>query len=53
VITIPPASETVAEFRLTIPAAALAICARGFGATRWPEKETVDDWSEGVPFGGR
>jgi pimeloyl-ACP methyl ester carboxylesterase len=49
-ITVPPASQAVAEFRLAIPAAALADLRARLGATRWPEKETVDDWSEGVPL---
>jgi len=49
-ITLPPASEAVAKFRLAIPAAALVDLRARLGATRWPEKETVDDWSEGVPL---
>jgi epoxide hydrolase len=49
-ITLPPASEAVAKFRLAIPAAALVDLRGRLGATRWPEKETVDDWSEGVPL---
>jgi pimeloyl-ACP methyl ester carboxylesterase len=49
-ITLPPASEAVAKFRLAIPAAALVDLRARLGATRWPEKETVEDWSEGVPL---
>src|SRR6267142_3973052 len=49
-ITVPPASEAVAEFRLAIPTAALADLRARLAATRWPEKETVGDWSEGVPL---
>ena len=49
-ITVPPASDAVAEFRLAIPAAALDDLRARLAATRWPEKETVDDWSEGVPL---
>jgi epoxide hydrolase len=49
-ITLPPASEAVAEFRLAIPAAALEDLRARLAATRWPEKETVGDWSEGVPL---
>src|SRR5258708_4475494 len=48
--TAPPASEAVAEFRLAIPAAALDDLRARLAATRWPEKETVGDWSEGVPL---
>jgi pimeloyl-ACP methyl ester carboxylesterase len=49
-ITVPPASEAVAEFRLAIPAAALEDLRARLAATRWPEQETVGDWSEGVPL---
>jgi epoxide hydrolase len=49
-ITLPPASEAVAKFRLAIPADALLDLRARLGATRWPEKETVDDWSEGLPL---
>jgi pimeloyl-ACP methyl ester carboxylesterase len=49
-ITVPPASEAVTEFRLTIPAAALDDLRARLAAARWPEKETVGDWSEGVPL---
>src|SRR6266853_334607 len=49
-ITVPPASDAVAEFRLAVPAAALDDLRARLAATRWPEKETVDDWSEGVPL---
>src|SRR3984893_2387230 len=49
-ITLPPASEAVAKSPLAIPAAALVDLRARLGATRWPEKETVDDWSEGVPL---
>jgi epoxide hydrolase len=49
-ITLPPASEAVVNFRLAIPAAALLDLRARLGAIRWPEKETVDDWSEGVPL---
>src|SRR5882762_10941119 len=49
-ITVPPASEAVVEFHLAIPAAALDDLRSRLAATRWPEKETVGDWSEGVPL---
>jgi epoxide hydrolase len=48
-ITMPPASEAVVKFRLAVPAAALNDLRARLAATRWPEKETLDDWSEGVP----
>jgi epoxide hydrolase len=49
-ITLQPASEAVEKFRLAIPAAALVDLRARLDAARWPEKETVDDWSEGVPL---
>jgi pimeloyl-ACP methyl ester carboxylesterase len=49
-IMLPPISEAVAKFRLDIPATALVALRARLGATRWPEKETVDDWSQGVPL---
>jgi len=49
-ITVPPASEALAKFRMAVPAAALDDLRTRLAATRWPEKETVDDWSEGVPL---
>ena len=49
-ITVPPVSEAVAKFRLAVPAAALDDLRARLAATRWPEKETVNDWSEGVPL---
>jgi pimeloyl-ACP methyl ester carboxylesterase len=49
-ITVPPVSDAVAEFRLAIPAAALEDLRARLAATRWPERETVGDWSEGVPL---
>ena len=49
-IMLAPTSEAVAKFHLDIPATALVDLRARLGATRWPEKETVDDWSEGVPL---
>src|SRR5882757_8349653 len=49
-IMVPPASEAVAEFRLAVPAGALDDLRARLAATRWPDKETVGDWSEGVPL---
>ena len=49
-IVVTPVSEAVTKFRVDIPAPALADLRARLDATRWPEKETVDDWSEGVPL---
>ena len=40
----------VREFRIDIPEAQLGDLRRRLDATRWPEKETVDDWSQGTPL---
>ena len=49
-----PASRRVAEdirtFRVNIPQEELADMRRRIKATRWPEKETVADFSQGVPL---
>lgn len=43
----PPAD--VEPFRIDIPDADLHDLRRRLLATRWPDAETVDDWSQGVP----
>jgi pimeloyl-ACP methyl ester carboxylesterase len=40
----------IRPFRLDIPQAELDDLARRIDRTRWPERETVDDWSQGVPL---
>ena len=37
-------------FRIEITDDAVADLRRRLAATRWPEKETVDDWSQGIPL---
>ena len=37
-------------FRLAVPEAALDDLRERLRRTRWPEAETVDDWSQGVPL---
>jgi len=37
------------EFRVEIPEAELCDLRERLAHTRWPEEETVDDWSQGVP----
>ncbi|HEY3925461.1 MAG TPA: epoxide hydrolase [Acidothermaceae bacterium] len=41
----------VTPFRIETPASALSDLRSRLADTRWPEKETVDDWSQGVPLG--
>src|SRR5258705_4731960 len=47
---LPPASEAVAPFRAEFPEEAFRDLKRRLGVTRWPERETVGDWSQGVPL---
>ena len=42
------ASETVRPFRIDIPEEQIADLRRRIAATRWPDKETVADDSQGV-----
>ncbi|WP_440107727.1 epoxide hydrolase N-terminal domain-containing protein [Streptosporangium sp. H16] len=43
-------SHPVTPFRLQVPEADLRDLRDRLAHTRWPEKETVDDWSQGVPL---
>jgi len=42
--------EAIRPFRIDVPEAELAELRRRIQATRWPEKETVGDTSQGVPL---
>jgi pimeloyl-ACP methyl ester carboxylesterase len=41
----------MAPFRVEVPDADLDDLRRRLRGTRWPDAETVDDWSQGVPLG--
>ena len=43
-------SDEVTPFRIEVPQDALGDLRERLGRTRWPEAETVDDWSQGVPL---
>jgi epoxide hydrolase len=43
-------SDAVVPFRVEIGPAQIDDLRRRLRATRWPEPETVDDWSQGVPL---
>lgn len=43
-------SDAVTPFRIAVPEADLADLRERLRRTRWPEPETVDDWSQGVPL---
>ena len=44
------ASDAIRPFRVTIPGEQLVDLRRRIAATRWPERETVVDDSQGVPL---
>jgi len=44
-------SEAVQPFRIAASDAELDDLRRRLRATRWPEREAVDDWSQGIPLG--
>src|SRR5918911_410524 len=43
-------SDEIAPFRIEIPDAELDDLRTRLGSTRWPERETVENWSQGVPL---
>ena len=45
-----PAGDAIRPFRIEIPQDALIDLRRRLAATRWPERETVTDDSQGVPL---
>ncbi|WP_242138788.1 epoxide hydrolase family protein [Sphingomonas sp. TREG-RG-20F-R18-01] len=47
-VDLPPATEEVSPFRVAIAPAAIADLRRRLAMTRWPDKETVTDGSQGV-----
>jgi pimeloyl-ACP methyl ester carboxylesterase len=42
--------DRITPFHLSIPQSELDELQRRLAATRWPERETVDDWSQGAPL---
>jgi epoxide hydrolase len=44
------ATSDITSFKIDIPSAALDDLKQRLGAVRWPEKEAVTDWSQGVPL---
>ncbi|MGZ8649572.1 MAG: epoxide hydrolase family protein, partial [Solirubrobacteraceae bacterium] len=43
-------SDAVRPFHLEVPQRALDDLRERLARTRWPERETVDDWSQGIPL---
>lgn len=42
--------ENIRSFEVAVPAAALVDLKERLARTRWPEKETVADWDQGIPL---
>src|SRR3984893_12088335 len=49
-LVLPPATKAVTPFEVRVPEAALDDLKRRLADTRWPNKEPVADWSQGVPL---
>jgi pimeloyl-ACP methyl ester carboxylesterase len=49
-LVLPSATKAVTPFEIHVPAAALDDLNTRLANTRWPDKEPVADWSEGVPL---
>jgi pimeloyl-ACP methyl ester carboxylesterase len=43
-------TDDIQPFRIEVPQAQLDDLADRLRRTRWPERETVDDWSQGIPL---
>src|SRR5579863_3158111 len=49
-LDLPAATAEVTPFAVHVPEPAINDLKRRLASTRWPERETVSDWSEGVPL---
>ena len=47
---LPRVTEAVTPFRVVMSSAAISDARRRLQATRWPERQTADDWRQGVPL---
>src|ERR1700751_4409788 len=47
---LPKATEGVEPFKVLVPQSAIDDLKSRLASTRWPERETVGDWSQGVPL---
>src|SRR5258707_15638564 len=47
---LPKATESVEPFKVSVPQSAIADLKRRLAFTRWPERQTVGDWPQGVPL---
>ena len=49
---LPRVTEAVTPFRVVTSSAAISDARRRLQATRWPERQTADDWQQGAPLAG-
>jgi len=49
-IIVPPATEAVSPFSISVPQTVIDDLRRRLDSTRYPERETVSDWTQGVPL---
>ena len=49
-LELPKATEAVQPFKVSVPQSAIDDLKRRLASTRWPERETVSDWTQGVPL---
>ncbi|MBN3802304.1 epoxide hydrolase 1 [Paraburkholderia sp. Ac-20336] len=49
-LVLPPATERVTPFELNVPQAAIDDLKNRLDLIRWPDRELVADWSQGVPL---
>jgi epoxide hydrolase len=49
-VVLSPATPDIAPFKVHVPQAALQDLKKRLSDTRWPAKEPVTDWSQGVPL---
>ena len=47
---LPRVTEAVTPFRVAPSSAAISDARRRLQATRWPERQTADDWRQGAPL---
>ena len=50
VLPLPPATNELTPFRVRVPEQAVRDLHSRLRSARWPEKEPVSDWSQGVPL---
>jgi len=48
-VVLPPATPEIAPFKVHVPDAMLKDLKKRLSDARWPDKEPVTDWSQGVP----